>query len=163
MTIRAAHLNDLEAITQLYAHEVLHSTSTFEITPPDQAQMQTRFQDITHKGLPFLVCERHNEILGFAYAAPHRARAAYLYTLENSIYVSPKAQNQGVGALLLEALLNQCKALGYKQMIAVIGGADNIASQKLHEKAGFEQIGIMKQVGYKLNRFIDCVLMQKAL
>lgn len=162
-TIRAATAADISAITEIYAVEVREKTATFELTPPDNAEMTRRFSDICGKDFPYLVAEQAGCIAGFAYAAAYRARPAYRFTLENSVYLAPAYQRQGIGSALLSELIVQSQARGYRQMIAVIGDSANTASIALHARAGFSMIGTLPNVGFKFGRWLDTVLMQRAL
>ncbi len=156
-------LAQLEAVTSIYAHHVLHGTGTFELEPPDAAEMRRRFDDVMVKGLPWLVAEHRGEVLGYAYATPFRARPAYRFTLEDSVYVAPRAQGGGIGKALLTELLARCEALGARQVLAVIGDSENRGSIGLHTALGFEHSGVLKAVGWKQSRWLDVVLMQKTL
>lgn len=166
-TIRPSRDDDLHAITAVYADNVLHGTGTFEIDPPDLAEMTRRRTDVLTKGLPWLVVEQDighgHEVLGYAYAAPFRARPAWRYTVENSIYLSPRAQRLGLGRLLLAELVAHCTALGVRQMLAVIGDSANLGSVGVHRACGFETLGVMRSVGWKFDRWLDVVMMQRTL
>ncbi|HEY0233718.1 MAG TPA: GNAT family N-acetyltransferase [Afipia sp.] len=162
-TIRPATPADIPAITDIYAIEVREKTATFELTPPDSAEMLRRFSDISGKGFPYLVAEQGGVIAGYAYAAPYRARPAYRFTVENSIYLARAYLRQGIGSALLSELIAQSHERGYRQMIAVIGDSANAASIALHARAGFGMIGTLPNVGFKFGRWLDSVLMQRAL
>ncbi len=162
-TIRPATPADIPAITDIYAIEVREKTATFELTPPDSAEMLRRFSDICGKGVPYLVAEQGGIIAGYAYAAPYRARPAYRFTVENSIYLARAYLRQGIGSALLSELIAQSHERGYRQMIAVIGDSANAASIALHARAGFGMIGTLPNVGFKFGRWLDSVLMQRAL
>jgi phosphinothricin acetyltransferase len=161
--IRPSQQGDIDAFTAIYAHHVLHSSASFEVTPPDRDEMARRRGEVLQRGLPFFAAEREGVVLGFAYAAPYRARPAYRFTLEDSIYVRHDATGQGAGRLLLGALLPACAAAGYRQMIAVIGDSANAGSIALHRACGFEHAGVLRAVGFKFGRWVDSVLMQCAL
>jgi L-amino acid N-acyltransferase YncA len=161
--IRAATAADADALAAIYGHHVLHGLGTFEEVPPSPAEMDLRRQTIVGHGLPYLVAEEGGRVLGYAYAAPFRARAAYRYTVEDSIYVAPDAQGRGVGRTLLSAVLEQCEALGLRQVVAVIGDSANAGSIGLHRALGFEPAGLGRDVGFKHGRWVDIVWMQKAL
>jgi phosphinothricin acetyltransferase len=163
LALRPAAAADCAAITDIYGHHVLTGLATFEEVPPDLAEMSRRHRDITGRGLPYLVAERGGRIAGYAYAAPYRARSAYRYTLEDSIYVAPWAQRCGAGSLLLGALIERSTAAGYRQMVAVIGDSANEASIGLHLKHGFRRLGSIEAAGFKHGRWVDSVLMQRAL
>ncbi len=163
--IRAATSDDVQAIAAIYAHAVLHGTASWEIEPPDAREMRRRMEAILAGGYPYLVADRDDAILGYAYAGAYRPRPAYRSTVENSIYIAPGAQGRGVGAALLAALMQDCAARGFRQMIAVIGDAagGSAGSRRLHERAGFRLIGVAQAVGWKHGRWLDQTLMQKEL
>jgi phosphinothricin acetyltransferase len=163
MIIRAAVEADAEALAAIYGHAVLHGFGTFEEDPPAPADMDRRRRAIAERGLPYLVAEDAGAVLGFAYAGPFRQRAAYRYTLEDSVYVAPDAAGQGVGKALLVAIIAACEALGVRQLIAVVGDSGNSASLALHRSLGFEQTGIGHSVGFKRGRWVDIVQLQKPL
>lgn len=162
--IRDAADADMAAICTIYAHHVTNGFGSFEETPPDMAEMVRRRLDVLARGLPYLVAvDRDERVLGFSYAAPYRLRTAYRYTLEDSIYVAPDATGRGVGAQLLKVLIVRATALGYRQMIAVIGGSENRASMRVHSSQGFQKVAVLRGIGFKLGRWIDSVLMQRTL
>jgi phosphinothricin acetyltransferase len=161
--VRAAALGDLAALQQIYAHHVLHGLASFEEVPPDAAEIRRRFEDVTGRGLPYLVAAEGREILGYGYCAPYRARSAYRYALEDSIYVRDGQQGKGVGSRLLGELIRLCEGLGYRQVIAVIGDSANAASIGVHARHGFVRVGTLRSTGYKFGRWVDSVLMQRPL
>ncbi|MBQ0821547.1 GNAT family N-acetyltransferase [Microvirga terrae] len=161
--IRPSADSDLEAITPIYAHAVTHGTASFELDPPDLGEMARRRAALLEGGYPYLVAERDGEILGYAYAGAYRTRPAYRSTVEDSIYVAPAAQGQGVGRLLLAALIEDCEARDFRLMVAVIGDEDSKGSIGLHRSLGFEPVGILKGIGYKHGRWLSTVLMQRPL
>ena len=163
MEVRAAAQGDLAAIQAIYAHHVLRGLATFEEVPPDVEEMRRRHQDLTGRGLPYLVALERGEILGYGYCAPYRARSAYRYALEDSIYIKDGHLGKGIGTLLLGELLRICEGLGYRQVIAVIGDSANAGSIALHARLGFVRVGTLRSTGYKLGRWVDSVLMQRAL
>ncbi len=163
LPIRPAADADLAQITAIYADAVLHGTATFEIVPPDEAEMRARRAALLAGGYPYLVAEDGGRVLGYAYAAPYRARPAYRSTVEDSIYVAPDAQGRGVGRALLTRLIAEAEARGFRQMVAVIGDSQNTASIGVHRALGFDLVGVFKDVGYKHGRWLDSVLMQKPL
>lgn len=154
---------DIPAIAAIYAHAVLHGMASFELDPPDETEMARRRATILEGGYPYIVAERDGEILGYAYAGAYRTRPAYRSTVEDSIYVSPSAQGQGIGRVLLEALIQECEARDFRLMVAVIGDEDSKGSIALHRSHGFELVGILKGVGYKHGRWLSTVLMQRPL
>jgi len=161
--IRPSTPDDLAAITAIYGWNVNNGTGTFEIDAPDLAEMTRRRTDVTAKGLPWLVAERDGQVLGYAYANPFRPRPAYRFYLEDSVYLAPEAQGQGIGRLLLAELIARCEALGARQMVAVIGDSNNAGSIGLHRAMGFEPVGTMRSAGWKFDRWLDVVLMQRTL
>lgn len=163
LVIRASTDADLSAITAIYAWNVLNGLGTFEEVPPDEAEMGRRRAAFLDRGLPYLVAELDGEVLGYCYAGPFRLRAAYRYTVEDSVYVSPKAVGKGVGRALLEALIASCESLGLRQMCAVIGDSENSASIGLHAALGFEKKGVFPSMGHKFGRWVDLVWMQRSL
>ncbi|EJK84502.1 GNAT family N-acetyltransferase [Rhizobium sp. AP16] len=161
--LRQAAPNDLPRITAIYRDAVLNGTASYELIPPDEAEMASRFQAIRDKGYPYIVAEDESgKVLGYAYASAFRTRPAYRWMVEDSIYIAPEARGRGLGKLLLAKLVEECEALGFRQMIAVIGGAAP-ASIALHRAAGFAETGLLKGTGYKHGRWLDTMLMQKAL
>ncbi len=163
MIVRDAASADADSLSAIYGDAVLHGFGTFEEDPPSAAEMDTRRCAIQDQGLPYLVAEMDGRILGFAYAGPFRPRAAYRYTLEDSVYVSPQAKGKGVGRAVLSAVISACEALGVRQLMAVIGDKENAGSIGLHSALGFEQTGTSRSVGFKHGRWVDVVYMQKAL
>ncbi len=163
MIIRRAEERDAEALAAIYGHHVLHGFGTFEEVPPDEAEMARRRSAFLERGLPYLVAELDGEVVGYCYAGPFRLRAAYRYTVEDSVYVSPKAVGKGVGKALLGELIKQCEALGLRQMCAVIGDSGNAASIGLHAAMGFEKQGVFPGMGHKFGRWVDLVWMQRSL
>lgn len=163
LLVRPATPADLTAITAIYEHAVRFGTATFELTPPDLAEMTRRFESLTGTGFPYLVAEADGAIAGYAYAGPYRPRPAYRFTVENSIYLDPAAHRRGIGSTLLNKLIATCTERGFRQMIAVIGDSANAASIALHRKAGFVPIGTHTDVGFKFGRWLDSVLMQRML
>lgn len=163
MIIRAATSDDAEALAAIYGHHVLHGFGTFEEEPPSAAEMERRREAIAQKGLPYLVAEAEGKVLGFAYAGPFRPRAAYRYTLEDSVYIAPDAIGRGVGRAVLSAVIDACAALGVRQVVAVIGDSGNAASIGLHRSLGFVDAGVGKSFGFKHGRWVDIVWMQRSL
>lgn len=163
LVIRPSTPADIPAIADIYGWNVLNGTGTFELEAPDSAEMARRRDDVLGKGLPWLVAEREGQVLGYAYANHFRPRPAYRFCLEDSIYLAPAAKGQGVGRLLLAELLSQCEARGARQMLAVIGDSANLASIGVHRTLGFEQTGLIRSAGWKFDRWLDVVMMQRAL
>ena len=163
LTVRPSTDADLPAITAIYGWNVLNGLGTFEEIPPDLAEMTRRRTSFLDKGMPYLVAEQDGLVLGYAYAGPFRLRAAYRYTVEDSVYVGSGAVGKGVGKALLTALIAACEALGLRQMCAVIGDSGNAASIALHAAMGFEQRGLFPAMGYKFGRWVDLVWMQRPL
>jgi len=161
--VRAAAQGDLAAIQAIYAHHVLRGLATFEEMPPDVEEMRRRHADVTARGLPYLVAVQRSEVLGYGYCAPYRARSAYRYALEDSIYIKDGHLGKGIGTQLLTELLRICEGLGYRQVIAVIGDSANAGSIALHARLGFVRVGTLRSTGYKLGRWVDSVLMQRPL
>ena len=161
--IRDALVEDIPAITAIYSLHVRQGTSSFELTPPSEVDMARRREAIVTSGLPYLVAELNGCVAGYAYAGPYRLRPAYRYTVENSVYVADWAQRRGVGQALLNALIPACEATGMRQMIAIIGDTGNVASIALHRSVGFQYVGTLKTVGYKHDRWLDVVIMQRPL
>lgn len=163
IALRAALPHDMPAIADIYAHAVLHGTASFEIEPPDAAEITRRQERLLGGGYPCLVAAHGPEVVGFAYAGPYRARAAYAHTVESSVYVRPDRQRRGVGLVLLQGLVQEAQLRGFRQMVAVIGDSGNLGSIRLHERVGFTHAGTLRAVGWKHARWLDTVLMQRAL
>jgi L-amino acid N-acyltransferase YncA len=161
--IRPAKPADLTAITRIYADAVLHGTASFEIDPPDEADMARRQQALLKKNYPYLVAESAGAVAGYAYAGPYRDRPAYDWCVEDSIYIAREFHRQGIGRALLLRLIAECEALGFRQMIGVIGDSANTASVAVHVATGFALIGTFRSIGFKHGRWLDTVLMQRPL
>jgi phosphinothricin acetyltransferase len=161
--IRPATPADIPAITRIYAHAVLHGTATFELEPPDEAEMTKRMQALLDGKFPYFVAEIDGKVAGYAYAALFRPRPAYRFTVENSVYIAPNMHRRGVGKALIKKLIEVCTALGFRQMIAVIGDSDQVASIGVHKACGFEPAGNLKAVGWKFGKWLDTPLMQLTL
>lgn len=160
--VRAATPDDAAAVAAIYAHHVAHGTASFDTEPRSEADMAAKIAQCSSNGWPFFVAERAGTVVGYAYATQFRDRPAYRSTCENSIYVAPDAIGQGVGTQLLTALTGEAELAGFRQMIAVIGGAEP-ASVALHARAGFVEAGRMRSVGRKFGRWLDTLYMQRAL
>ena len=163
MIVRPATEHDADALAAIYGDAVLHGFGTFEEVPPTPAEMDGRRRAVQERGLPYLVAEEAGAVLGFAYAGPFRTRAAYRYTLEDSVYVAPQAKGKGVGRAVLTAVIEACEHLGVRQLMAVIGDSGNDGSIGLHTALGFERMGLGRSVGFKHGRWVDIVHMQKSL
>ncbi len=163
IVVRDATEADIPHALAIYAHHVLKGIGSFEETPPTPAEMRERFRTVTGKGNPYLVAELHGTVKGFAYANAFRPRSAYRYTVEDSIYIAPDCVGIGIGRMLLRTLIDRCSALGYRQMVAVVGGSENAASINLHANLGFRSVGVIEGCGYKFERWADTVIMQRAL
>jgi L-amino acid N-acyltransferase YncA len=161
--VRAATDADIDAITAIYAAEVRDFVNTYEYDAPDAEEMLRRMHAIFAGGYPFLVAEVKGQVAGYAYASSFRSRIGYRYTVENSVYVAAGWQGRGIGSALLERLVVECEARGFRQMVAVIGEAANSASIRLHERHGFRHIGIFPGIALKHGRWLDTVFMQRAL
>jgi L-amino acid N-acyltransferase YncA len=163
INIRAVRSGDIAAITQVYADAVITGTASFELTPPDETEMTRRYETLVSGGFPYLVAELSGAVAGYAYVGPYRARPAYKWTVENSIYVAPQYHRRGIGLALLRRLIAESERLGFRQMIAVIGDSAQTPSIALHAAAGFEPVGVLRSVGFKHGKWLDTPLMQIAL
>ena len=163
LAVRAASGADATAIQAIYAHYVLSGLASFEELAPGVDEMRRRYEDVSGRGLPYLVAERGGNVVGYGYCAPYRARSAYRFALEDSVYVAQGCQRQGIGQALLVELIARCERLGYRQLIAVIGDSAHAASIGLHARLGFLRVGTLRSVGYKLGRWVDSVIMQRPL
>jgi L-amino acid N-acyltransferase YncA len=163
ISIRTAGLGDIAAITRIYAEAVLHGTATFEIEPPDEAEMTRRQQALLACNYPYFVAEHAGAVVGYAYAGPYRDRRAYDWCVEDSIYIAPEFHRRGIGRLLLTHLVAQSEELGFRQMIGIVGDSANTASVAVHAAVGFRLIGTFPSIGFKHGRWLDTVLMQRAL
>lgn len=163
LKIRQAFDGDIPAVTAIYAHHVLHGTGTFETDPPTVAEMALRRADVLSKGLPYLVIENASEILGFAYCNWFKPRPAYRFSAEDSIYMLPQTAKQGLGRMLLAELIAQAERAGVRKLIAVIGDSENQGSIGVHRACGFQHVGILSACGWKFERWLDVVLMERAI
>src|SRR6201987_2311430 len=163
VVIRPSREGDVPEIAAIYGYHVLHGLASFEEIPPDPGELASRRRDIVGRGLPYRVAERSGRVLGYCYAAPYRSRSAYRFTLEDSIYIDQVEVGRGLGRALLTSLLDHCTELGYRQMVAGIGGSDSWPWRRLHAALGFARIGLLSAVGFKFGSWVDIVLMQRAL
>ncbi len=163
LNIRDAVRADIPVITAIYAESVENDSATYELTAPGTVEMEQRFTTITSNGYPYIVAEDdQGTVLGYAYASAFRTRPAYNWFVEDSIYLAPEARGKGLGKALLSELLRRCTALGFRQMVAVIGG-ESAGSFALHASLGFEHTGCMKASGFKFGKWLDTYFMQLAL
>ncbi|MBO0765987.1 MAG: N-acetyltransferase [Hyphomicrobiaceae bacterium] len=162
-TVRAATRADVAAITAIYRPAVLNGTASFELQPPDEAEMLRRFTAVTAAGYPYFVATHDERVVGYAYANAYRTRPAYRFTVEDSVYIAPDAQGKGVGGALLKALVAASTAKGFRLMVAVIGDSRNFASIALHRSVGFKFCGTIHSVGHKFSRWLDSVIMELPL
>jgi L-amino acid N-acyltransferase YncA len=161
--IRPTTAADLPAITDIYEHAVRHGTATFELTPPDLAEMTRRFDALAAGDFPYFVAVLDGRVVGYAYAGPYRPRPAYRFTVENSVYLEPAIHRRGIGLQLMQHLIAECTTRGFRQMIAVIGDSANTGSIGVHTRCGFQMIGTHPSVGLKFGRWLDTVMMQLPL
>ena len=163
MLVRPVSAADLAAIQSIYAHHVLHGTASFEETPPTVQELRGRYDDVVSRGLPYLAAEESGEVIGYGYCTLYRTRSAYRYTLEDSVYVREGRHRKGVGRAILAALIERSEALGYRQLVAVIGDRGQAASIGLHASLGFLRAGMLRSVGFKFGKWVDTVIMQRPL
>ena len=163
MNIRPAALSDIPAITRIYRHAVKHGTASFELEAPTEAEMRKRMEILLAGKFPYIVAEIDGVVVGYAYAGPYRARPAYRFSVENSIYVAPEMHRRGIGRVLLKSLIEAATKRGFRLMIAVIGDSNQAGSIGVHKALGFQDAGVFKNVGYKFGRWLDTVHMQLPL
>lgn len=161
--IRPSRADDLTAITAIYAQHVLEGTGTFEIDPPTAEDMAARRGEVLARHLPYLVAETDGRVVGFAYCNWFKPRPAYRFSAEDSVYVASGNHRTGIGRALLAELLARAERAGVRQMIAVIGDSANAGSVGLHRAVGFEPAGVLKSCGWKFDRWLDVVMMQRSL
>lgn len=161
--IRPSTEADIAAITAIYTHHVLHGTGTFETTPPSEQDMIARRADVLSKDLPYLVIETEDGVMGFAYCNWFKPRPAYRFSAEDSIYLAPAAHGKGLGRLLLEELMAQAERAGVCKLIAVIGDSTNLGSVGVHTACGFNHVGVLANCGWKFDRWLDVVLMDRVI
>ena len=163
VSLRTATSADIAAITRIYAHAVDYGTASFELEPPDEAEMARRQQALLTRNFPYIVAEQAGAVVGYAYAGPYRDRRAYDWSVEDSLYIAPELHRRGIGRLLLTRLIVESETRGFRQMIGVIGDTANTASVAVHAAVGFRLIGNFQSIGFKHGRWLDTVLMQRAL
>ncbi len=163
ITIEDAVVTDFSAIQVIYAYYVINTTVSFEEIPPSVEEMMNRWKNSADNGLPYLVARVDGKVAGYAYAFPYRPRAAYRYTIEQSIYISKDYRGSGIGNRLMTELIKQCQIKGYRQMLGVVAGTDNTASINFHKSFGFKHVGLLEKFGYKFDKWVDILLMQKEL
>ena len=163
MEIRTVTDGDMAAIQTIYDHHVLHGLASWELQPPDIAELAARRDALLNSGYPFVVATVDGELVGYASAGPYRTRPAYRFTVENTIYLHPERPGQGIAQPLLQRVIDDCTSLGYRQMIAVVGDSGNQPSIRFHEKMGFRQVGLIDGIGWKAGRWLDSVILQRAL
>lgn len=163
IVVRDCRPGDLAVVQAIYAHHVLHGVASFEEVPPDLEQIRERHARVRAHGLPYLVALLAGRVGGYAYALPYRPRSAYRYSVENTVYVDPERTGRGLGRALMGTLVDRCTAAGLRQMIAVIGDSGNAASIGLHASLGFARVALLPAVGFKHGRWVDSVMMQRAL
>ena len=154
---------DMSTITEFYAHHVLNGASSWELTPPDVTEMTNRARALEAGGFPYFVADLDGEIAGYTYAGAYRPRPAYRYTVENSVYINDQLRRGGIGTALLQKLIDACTTLGYRQIIGIVGDSQNQQSIQFHEKMGFIHVGTVKNIGFKFDRWMDQVILQRSL
>ncbi|WP_122666568.1 GNAT family N-acetyltransferase [Pseudomonas viridiflava] len=163
LILRTAREDDMPAVQAIYAHHVLTGIASFELQPPTVEEMLRRRAEVLSRELPYLVAELAGEVVGYGYATLYRPRPGYRFTAEDSVYMAEGMAGKGIGHALLSAVIDHCVQGGWRQMVAVIGNSENHASLRLHEKLGFRRVGVFESVGFKHGRWVDTVLMQRAL
>jgi phosphinothricin acetyltransferase len=163
LLIRPTRDHDVTAITAIYGHHVLNGIASFEDVAPSVEEMARRRAELVTRGFPYFVAERDGKVLGYCYAGPYRARIGYRFSLEDSIYIDPGAVGGGIGRALLTQIIERSTELGYRQMVAVIGGSETLPSIRLHAALGFAHVGVLTGIGFKFGRWVDSVLMQRPL
>jgi L-amino acid N-acyltransferase YncA len=163
VTVEDATETDIEAVREIYTHHVLNGLASFEEEPPGLDEMRARRAEVSRQGLPYLIAKREGRVLGYAHASPYRARSAYRFSIENSVYVRDGMAGSGIGGALLDALLARCEKGPWRQMVAIIGDSGNEGSIALHRSRGFRKVGTLRAVGFKRGRWVDTVFMQREL
>jgi phosphinothricin acetyltransferase len=161
--LRDANEDDMPVVLAIYAHHVIHGSASFELEPPTLEQMRQRRADVRAHGLPYLVAEHDGQVVGYGYATLYRPRPAYRFTVEDSVYVREDMSGLGIGQALLSRVIEHCIEGGRRQMVAIIGNSENLASIRLHERQGFRKVGVFESVGFKHGRWLDTVIMQREL
>lgn len=161
--LRDANEDDMPVVLGIYAHHVIHGSASFELEPPTVEQMRQRRADVCAYGLPYLVAEHDGQVVGYGYATLYRPRPAYRFTVEDSVYVREDMSGLGIGQALLSRVIERCIEGGRRQMVAIIGNSENLASIRLHERQGFRKVGVFESVGFKHGRWLDTVIMQREL
>jgi len=161
--VRPSRDDDIAGIAAIYAHHVLNGVASFEEVPPTMDEMARRRTDLVSRDFPYLVAEREGRVVGYCYAGPYRARIGYRFSVEDSIYIDQAEVGRGIGRALLAQVVERSAALGYRQMVAVIGGSETLPSINLHKALGFTHVGVLRNIGFKFGRWIDSVLMQRPL
>lgn len=161
--IRSRTDADMPKITEIYTHHVLNGASSWELSPPDVAEMTSRAHALEEAGFPYFVAEIDGNIVGYTYAGAYRPRPAYRFTVENSVYIDDNMRRGGIGTALLQRLIDECTARGYRQMIGIVGDSQNLQSIEFHEKMGFTRMGTVKNIGFKFGRWMDQVILQRPL
>ena len=161
--LRDANEDDMPVVLAIYAHHVIHGSASFELEPPTLEQMRQRRADVRAHGLPYLVAEHDGQVVGYGYATLYRPRPAYRFTVEDSVYVREDMSGLGIGQALLSRVIERCIEGGRRQMVAIIGNSENLASIRLHERQGFRKVGVFESVGFKHGRWLDTVIMQREL
>jgi phosphinothricin acetyltransferase len=163
LLMRPSRDDDVAAIAAIYAHHVLHGVASFEDVPPDVDEMARRRAELVARGFPYFVAERAGKIVGYCYAGPYRARIGYRFSVEDSIYIDAAEVGRGIGRALLTRVVERATELGYRQMVAVIGGSETLPSIRLHAALGFTHVGVLSGIGFKFGRWVDSVFMQRPL
>lgn len=161
--VRMALPGDLEVVQAIYAHHVLYGLASFEERPPSVPEMRRRYESVCDLGLPFLVAELGERVVGYGFCGPYRMRSAYRFALEDFVYLDPQHYRRGIGTALLAELIERCERLGYRQLVVVVGDSANAAALRLHLKLGFLHVGTLRSVGYKFGRWVDGAILQRAL
>lgn len=163
LEIRSANENDMAAVQEIFAHHVTYGTASWDIDPPDLAEMRRRRERLMGEGFPYLVGLLDGQVAGYGYASDYRPRPGYRFVVEDSIYIHPDLTGRGLGRPLLQRVIDDCTAMGKRQMLAVIGDSENVASIRLHERLGFTRVALLEKIGWKFERWLDSVVMQRAL